>query len=65
MAAAGMDWISSSKCNDGACIEVTFDPGSEAEHVGVRSSTMPDEVLWFSRDEWAAFIAGIRAGEFD
>ena len=60
-----MDWISSSKCNDGACVEVAFDPGSEAEYVGVRSSTMPDEVLWFSRDEWAAFIAGIRAGEFD
>jgi predicted secreted Zn-dependent protease len=58
-------WIRSSECSGGECVEVTFDPNSETEHVGVRASYMPADVIWFSRDEWDAFLKGARNHEFD
>lgn len=34
--------------------------------VVVRDSKRPDQpVLRFTTDEWAAFVSGVRAGEFD
>lgn len=34
--------------------------------VAVRSSNQPNaQPLIFSREEWAAFVAGVKAGEFD
>jgi hypothetical protein len=34
--------------------------------VGVRDSKDPQNTtLCFSRDEWRAFVAGVKAGEFD
>ncbi len=53
----------SSFCGSGGCIEVA--------HVGtqvlVRDSRRPAGVLpsRFTRDEWAAFVEGVKAGEFD
>ncbi|WP_055478063.1 DUF397 domain-containing protein [Sphaerimonospora mesophila] len=49
--------------NGGDCVEVAELPdGGRA----VRDSKAPDgAVLWFTRSEWAAFTAGVRAGEFD
>lgn len=45
----------------GDCVEVTV-----AHWVGVRDSKDPDAaVLWFTGDEWKAFIAGVKDGEFD
>lgn len=45
----------------GNCVEVAF-----VEAVAVRDSKDPDgPVLWFTVDEWSAFIDGARAGEFD
>jgi hypothetical protein len=32
---------------------------------GVRNSKKPDEMLFFSADEWRAFIEGAKVGEFD
>jgi len=60
-----MNWIKPTGCSAGECVEVAFDPRSEAEHVGVRNSHMPADVIWFSRDEWATFIAAIKDGQFD
>jgi hypothetical protein len=49
--------------NGGTCVEVASNlPGV----VAVRDSKDPDgPKLAFAPDEWRAFTAGIRAGEFD
>jgi hypothetical protein len=34
--------------------------------IGVRDSKDPDNLwLWFSLEEWAAFLVGVRSGHFD
>lgn len=55
-------WIRSSACDQGACIEVA--QGHEGD-IGIRNSQAPADAIWFTRDEWAAFAAGVKAGEFD
>lgn len=57
-------WRKSSFCNGAdACVEVAPLPGG---YVGVRDSKEQDgAVLLFSRPEFAAFVAGVRAGEYD
>lgn len=61
----GAAWFKSSfsEGNGGACVEAAFVPGG----VGVRDSKQHGHgpVLLFPRDEWAAFLAAARAGEFD
>jgi hypothetical protein len=52
-----------SDSSGGACVEVAPLAGGQ---VAVRHSRRPDgAVIVWSPDEWAAFTAGIRAGEFD
>jgi hypothetical protein len=61
---AGARWIKASASNgNGACVEMTsVRPGE----VCMRNSRDPDgPVLRFTEQEWAAFIAGAKAGEFD
>lgn len=56
-------WRRSSACSEGSnCVEVApFGDG-----VAVRDSKDPDgPVLLFTRAEIAAFLDGVRAGEFD
>jgi Domain of unknown function (DUF397) len=55
------DWRKSShSMGNGDCIEV-----AEVGHVLVRDSKNPDgPVLAFGREEFGAFLAGIKAGEF-
>ena len=49
--------------NGGDCVEVAQFPASA---VGVRDSKDPDGAkLLFSADEWAAFVHGVKRGEFD
>ena len=57
-------WMKSSwSYSNGNCVEVAQLPGGQ---VGVRDSKDPDgPVLRFTRGEWSAFVAGVRAGEFD
>lgn len=55
------DWRRSTFCNWGNCVEVAPHPDGAT----IRNSTRPDVTLAFSVDEWAAFLAGVRAGEFD
>jgi len=48
--------------NGGGCVEIAASPGQ----VLVRDSKDREgPVLSFSPDEWAAFTAGVRGGEFD
>lgn len=56
-------WRRSSFCADHTCVE-TAQP--DAGTVAVRDSKDPDgPILRFTRAEWDAFLAGVRAGEFD
>lgn len=69
-------FFKSSFCEASACIEVSFAKSSFCESntcvevergdtVQVRNSANPDVVVSFSREEWAAFVAGMKNGEFD
>lgn len=56
------EWRKSTASNTGDCAEVAFVPGS----VLMRHSQSPaGPVLEFTPSEWAAFLAGVRNGEFD
>ncbi|OGN14319.1 MAG: hypothetical protein A3J47_01740 [Candidatus Yanofskybacteria bacterium RIFCSPHIGHO2_02_FULL_43_22] len=48
-------------CGIGACVEVKI--GKRA--VAVRQSSKPDKIVNFSRKEWAAFLKGVKGGEFN
>jgi hypothetical protein len=55
-------WRKSSRCDTNACVEVATISGG----IAVRDSKWPDgPILRFDRNEWSAFLAGIRAGDFD
>ncbi|WP_332873399.1 MULTISPECIES: DUF397 domain-containing protein [Nocardia] len=46
----------------GGCVEVASGDG----RIAVRDSKDPSgPMLWFTTSEWRAFLAGVRAGEFD
>jgi hypothetical protein len=48
--------------NNGGCVEVAF----LEEDVAVRDTKdRTGPVLTFANEEWAAFIGGVRRGEFD
>lgn len=52
----------SSFCNMGTCVEVAaLDDGS----IALRDSKVGGSPYVFSSKEWDAFLAGVRAGEFD
>ncbi len=56
-----IDWRRSTFCATGACVEVA-EAGNEFL---VRDSKNPESpILRFTADEWSAFVAGVRAGEF-
>lgn len=56
------DWKRSSYCGTNACVEVTLLPDGSAR---VRDSKHPDrQPLTFDAEAWAAFVAGVQAGEF-
>jgi hypothetical protein len=52
----------SSFCGHPGCVEV----GGESGNILVRDSKDKNgAVLTFTPDEWVAFVAGVKAGEFD
>jgi hypothetical protein len=61
--ASPIAWRRSSRCSSNSCVEVGGLPDGS---VAVRDSKSPDTtpVLVFATDEWTAFIAGVKAGEF-
>ena len=49
----------------GHCVEVAF-VGTGGNGVVVRNSTRPEDVsIHFTKNEWSAFVSGVKAGEFD
>lgn len=55
-------WHRSTLCNTGGnCVEVKF----ENSRVVVRSSVRVEAEISLSEEEWAAFVGGIRSGDFD
>ncbi len=60
----GVEWLKSSASSGvGNCVEVAALPGGE---VAVRNSRCPNgPALVYTRDEVAAFLAGVKRSEFD
>jgi hypothetical protein len=56
-------WISSRACNNSACVQVAHLPGGMVAVRDSKDTTKPAHI--FDRGEWAAFVTGVRAGEFD
>jgi hypothetical protein len=57
-----MQWRRSSQCGNATCVEVAEVDG----HVLVRDSKNPEVTPFsFTREEWTAFVAGVKQGEFD
>jgi Domain of unknown function (DUF397) len=57
-----MNWRRSTACESITCVEVAM----SGSRVWVRQSVDPGSpVLEFTRDEWVAFLAGAKSGEFD
>ena len=54
-------WRRSRRCSTSACVEVAQD----ADGIWVRSSLAPEDVVRLTREEWDAFAAGVKDGEFD
>jgi hypothetical protein len=55
-------WRRSSSCINAGCVEVQF----LGDAVLVRDHKVDGgPVLSYTREEWAAFVAGVKAGEFD
>lgn len=52
----------SSFCTHGSCVGVNIE-GGEVQVVDTKSDDAPS--LRFTLSEWAAFVAGVKAGEFD
>lgn len=54
----------SSYCSAGSCVEVGRLPDGA---VAVRDAKDPERAtaLEFTQEEWAAFVAGVKNGEFD
>jgi len=53
-------WRKPERCASGNCFEVARADGQ----VLVRNSTRPDEILSFTVEEWEAFVAGVKEGDF-
>jgi len=61
-------WIwrkSSQSAGGGACVQIGT--RADTDHVAIRDSKLGENspVLVFTASEWAAFLDGAKAGEFD
>jgi predicted secreted Zn-dependent protease len=57
----GLYWRRSRQCSAGSCVEVA----ATGEAILVRDSKNLDvPPLAFTRAEWEAFVAGVKAGDF-
>lgn len=60
---SGARWVASRSCNNSACVQVAHLPGGM---VAVRDSKDTAKAAHvFDSAEWAAFVTGVKAGEFD
>ena len=55
-------WYMTERCDSGACVQI----GTLGESILIRSTIDPDgHWVTLSRDEWQAFVAGVKGGDFD
>lgn len=55
-------WYMAERCESGACVQI----GTLGESILIRSTIDPDgHWVALSRDEWQAFVAGVKGGDFD
>jgi predicted secreted Zn-dependent protease len=58
----GLSWRVARRCNGGACVQVA----ATSDGILIGSSLQPEgPVIACSPAEWAAFVEGIRQGDFD
>jgi hypothetical protein len=57
------EFRTSSFCSLGDCVEIGR--SASGEFLLRDSKSREGEPLVFTREEWAAFVAGVKAGEFD
>ena len=55
-------WVRSTRCETSSCVEVAF---HEGEVIVRESGRVLRPSLNFTPQEWGAFIAGAKQGEFD
>lgn len=55
-----IEWIKSSFCDSSACIEV-----ARVNGIAIRNTSEPEDVIVASEEEWAKFLLGAKAGDFD
>ena len=60
---SGAAWITSRACNNSACVQVAHLPGGMVAIRDSKNVAKPAHV--FDSGEWAAFVTGVKAGEFD
>jgi len=60
---ANLAWRTSAQCAQTSCVEVADLP--DGSGMAVRDSKQPaGPVLMFTAQEWAVFVASVKAGEF-
>jgi hypothetical protein len=55
------NWRQARRCGSNGCIEV----GSAESHVGIRDSQQPHHVIVIAKADFAAFVQGVKDGDFD
>lgn len=53
-------WVQA--CESAHCVQVKFAP---EQGMVLMRATENSAMLWFTTAEWDAFVAGVKAGEFD
>jgi predicted secreted Zn-dependent protease len=62
VASADLDWRISRACDSGACVGVA----RQGESVLIKNTSDPEApISLFSKEEWTAFLAGVKLGDFD
>jgi len=56
-------WITSRACNNSACVQVAHLDGGVVALRDSKDTSKPAH--FFDSEEWAAFVTGVKAGEFD
>jgi hypothetical protein len=56
-------WITSRACNNSACVQVAHLSGGLVALRDSKDTAKPAHI--FDGDEWAAFLTGVKNGEFD
>jgi hypothetical protein len=61
--ASNAAWITSRACNNSACVQVAYLPGGMVALRDSKDTSKSPHI--FDGEEWAAFLTGVKAGEFD